>query len=193
MNKFNTLFNEIINEMTEVNHRWSSEGLAECMSKIIEKLEAAGFIIDTVNAGSDLGNRRIRFCIPGDHKVWKIGTYTNCFSFKEMDINYTEAKWICFKEVYKHNGAAANASIDCYVLYNGQKQLPTWHPHFVKSKNITLQMPESHTDYKQINIKRFKANISDKLIDKMLTEAINAYNTLELKDWTGAEAIPPEN
>lgn len=184
MNKFNEIYNKIISENTFDEIKWSSPEIAECMKKITEKLENHGFILLIDSYGYQL--RNAKFAKEGDYKEWIIGSFLNAYSKKEESIKMREVKSIHFGEVYKHNGAKANASIDCYVIYNGEEKPPEWY--YIKPGGW---FPRKKTECKQIDIRRFKPSISDKLMDKMIAEAIAAYDSINLKDWSDVKMEPP--
>lgn len=186
-NKFDKLYNKIINETANsINIPWSSPEIAECMEKITKKMEAIGFDVEVVDM-FQAAKKELRFRMLGDKKTWEVGTYINPFGNKETTVYIKEVKTIIFKEVYKHNGAKANASIDCYVLYNGIDKFPEWFKLKMSNNSDAWVISNRDTTYKQIDIKRFKPTISDKLMDRMIGAAIEAYNSIELKDWSGVE------
>lgn len=193
-NKFDKLYNKIINETVDnINIPWSTPAIAECMEKITKKMEAIGFDVEVVDQ-FQANRRELRFRMLGDKKTWDVGTYINPFGNKETVVSIKEVKTIIFKEVYKHNGANANASIDCYVLYNGIDKFPEWFKLKMGNKSDAWVISNKDTTYKQIDIRRFKPTISDKLMDRMIGAAIEAYNSIELKDWSGVELGPhPED
>lgn len=181
MKKFNALCNKIIKESNEYPVHWSTPEIAECINKISEKLLAAGFEIEPKTYPG--GRPSICFCKPGDHKEFFIGNYKYPFSFSiNASPKYmVERKSISFTEVFKHNGAAANASIDCNVIYNGCLTPPELYKIYGKTPYAA---PNWKTECKNDYTKRFKPAISDKLMDKMLAEAIAIYDTYQLKDWS---------
>lgn len=179
----------------EVAFEPSTPELKECAERIIKALEARGF---RQTAGS--GPRSINFSKPEFCKAAYVGTFVNPFSFRDKVWHWTDhfaisQVSIALSEVYKHNGAANNASLRLSVNWSNTTEKPKyvtsqWNGGTAgKLNDYGVEIPFTYesvivggTQVKGEEIRKFKPTVSDKVLKNILDKAEEVFNSVELFD-----------
>jgi len=170
------------------NTKWSTKEIEAKVEEIATKLSSLGFeLVPCEYYG--VGNATFRR--KGDEKLFYQGTYLNLFTKNEtpqlwLDSNMIEHKSIHLHEVYRHNGTLDNASIDLTVGYSGCANAPTFHTYTYANGESETKRTWNLTS-KSEKCRRFKPTLSEKLTDKMIAQAVEKYEAIELKDWSAYE------
>lgn len=179
----------------EIAFQPSTPELKECAERIIEGLEARGFL--QMRGGN---SRSISFSKPEFCKAAYVGTFVNPFSFREKVWNWSNhfaisQVYITLSEVYKHNGATNNASLRISVNCSETKEKPKyvtsqWNCGPARQVNdYGVEIPSSYeTVYvggsliKWEEIRKFKPTVSDKVLKNILDKAEEVFNGMEVFD-----------
>jgi hypothetical protein len=179
----------------EVAFRPSTPELKEGAERIIKALEARGFRQMT---GAD--SRSISFSKPEFCKAAYVGTFVNPFSFRDKVWHWTNhfaisRVSIALSEVYKHNGAANNASLRLSVNWSNTTEKPKyitsqWNGGTAgKLNDYGVEIPFTYesvvvggTQVKGEEIRKFKPTVSDKVLKNILDKAEEVFNGVELFD-----------
>ena len=173
----------------------STPELKEGAERIIKALEARGF---RRMSGSD--PRSISFSKPEFCKAAYVGTFVNPFSFRDKVWHWYDhfaisRVMITLREVYKHNGAANNASFRLSVNWSETKEKPEyvtskWNGGTAGQKNdYGVEIPFTYDAVhvggclvKGEEIRKFKPTISDKVLKNILDKAEEVFNGIEVFD-----------
>jgi hypothetical protein len=181
-----------------IKFRGSTPELAEGAKRVAEALEARGYKM------TGCGERSMSFSKPEFCKAAYVGTTVNPFSFSEPVWFYADnfaisRKTISVREVYKHNGAAANANLVIEVNSRNATKAPTWRTSKWNNgggKNkYGVDIPTTYEtvdvtggDLKGEVIRKFKPTVSDKVLKNILDKAEEVINGIHLTDPSQWEA-----
>lgn len=176
----------------------STPALAECWERIITELKKRGY-----QQLKQSGMTSVMFAKPEDCMAAYIGTTVNQFSFNEKvwwwyDNFAISKKFIIVHEVYRGNGTDKNVSIRIQVASINTDKKPEWHTnkhHPRTPKNeFGVEIPTevkyvttNGNSYRPIEIRKFKTDVSDKVLMKILDKAEEELSKIQLFDpscWT---------
>jgi hypothetical protein len=144
--------------------KWSSESLKEEIEKCKQALEALGFKEVVSGRWNEITMAR-----PEDIKIVYAGFDGKRHAFNEAK------RYIRIKEVYKHNGAEANCSVELDVT-----AYPGSAPRYSVYSNGPIITPGCAGNSERV--KKFRPGISDKLREKYINAAVQVLDSKELND-----------
>lgn len=179
----------------EIAFHPSTPELKEGAERIIKALEARGFLQMSGSSPRSISFSKPEFC-----KAAYVGTFVNPFSFRDKVWYWSNhfaisRVMITLSEVYKHNGAANNASFRLSVNWSETKE----KPEYVTSKwnggtagKLNDHGVEIPSTYDAVHvggcvvygeqIRKFKPSISDKVLKNILDKAEEVFNGVEVFD-----------
>lgn len=144
--------------------KWSSESLKEEIEKCKQYLESLGFKEVVSTKWNEIMMAR-----PEDIKTVYAGFDGNRHVFNEAK------RFITIKEVYKHNGAETNSSVELNVTaFPGAAQL---YAVYNKKPMITSGCAGNSE-----RVKKFRPGIFDKLREKYINDTVQVLDSKELTD-----------
>lgn len=171
----------------------STPELKECAERIIKALETRGF-----RRMAGFNHRSVSFSKPENCKAAYVGTFVNPCSFRDKVWNWVNhfaisEVIITLSEVYKHNGAANNASFRLSVNWSETKDKPKYFTTEWDDENAVndygIEIPSTYeTVYvggrmvKGQEIRKFKPSVSDKVLNNILDKAEEIFNGIEIFD-----------
>jgi len=162
-------------------HGWkmSTPELTEEAEKLYKMFEERGFKIVL------LGTRHIGdVCIarPEDYSIAYIGKFPN-WKEEVVDEFAMTYKNIIIQEVFKHNGSETNKSLEISFLICNYDE-----PRFYMDKDkFTGEPVKRHSKYvmnKVERFKKFKPGLSDRVRNKLVNDAIAAFNAIQINDFS---------
>jgi hypothetical protein len=164
---------------------YASPEIKEEIDKLANMLLERGFK-EVKFRGSD---RNIRsFVLPNEgYKVAYYGDFRN-YSGKLAPVFEKSSKELQIGEVFKHNGAAANASIEImFSVYNGKPRqvfmMKDWKTG-EEYESVSINCMGNNARFK-----KFKPGLTDKARMKLIDGAIAEYNKIPLIDVTEFDVL----
>ena len=161
--------------------------------RIIRELEARGYRRMRGQNWNSISFSKPEYC-----KAAYIGTTVNRFSLLEKVWHWSDQfaiseKYIHIHEVYRKNGAANNASFVLSVCARNSDKAPEWYNSRVNSSSPVnkygVEIPTSiaciahrNAAVTQTIVRKFKPDISDKVLMKILDSAENLIKEYTLFD-----------
>lgn len=177
----------------EVSFEPSTPELKEGVERIVKELEARGFRRTAHQCQNSVSFSRPEFC-----KAAYIGTFVNPYSFNDKVWCWRNRfalsqAYITVGEVYRHNGASKNASLSVSVCWsNAEKPDYVTYKNNVDAGKVNDYGVEIPFTYDAVyvrgirlngeEIRKFKPNVSDKVLKNILDKAEEVINTVELFD-----------
>ena len=181
----------------EVTFEPSTPELKKGVERIVKELEARGFRRTSSQCQNSVSFSKPEFC-----KAAYVGTFVNPYSFNDKVWCWRNRfalsqAYITLGEVYRHNGTASNASLSVSVCWSNAEK-----PNYVtyengdagKMNSYGVEIPRTYdTVYaggavvKGKEVRKFKPNVSDKVLKNILDKAEEVINTVELLDPSGFE------
>ena len=144
--------------------KWSSESLKEEIEKCKQDLEVLGFKEVVSTKWNEIMMAR-----PEDIKTVYAGFTGDRHVFNEAK------RYITIKEVYKHNGAEANCSVELNVTV-----FPGSAPRYAVYSSGPIITPGCAGNTERV--KKFRPGISDKLRENYINAAVQVLDSKELND-----------
>lgn len=155
---------------------FSTQEVKAGMDRIRKELEARGYQL--MGEGRD----GFTFSKPEYCKAAYLGTFLNTFTKDEpvpyyYNTFYASYKFINVYEVYRHNGTAANASIRITVCWQDADREPSYLT--LKDGTPFVSVPNH---FQSEEIRKFKPNVSDKVLTKILDKCDKVIEKITLTD-----------
>lgn len=177
----------------EVTFEPSTNELKEGVKRIVKELEARGFRRTATSS-----QYSVSFSKPEFFKSAYVGTFVNPYSFSDKVWCWRNRfalsqAYITVGEVYRHNGTASNASLSVSVCWsNAEKPDYVTYKNNVDAGKVNSYGVEIPFTYDAVyvrgirlngeEIRKFKPNVSDKVLKNILDKAEEVINTVELFD-----------
>lgn len=162
----------------EVTPTFSTPEVKDGIDRITKELEARGYKRMRNTSGSCISFSKPEYCMSA-----YIGTFLNTFTSKHSVQLYadhfsTSYKYISVSEVFRHNGTNSNVSIRISVCCKNAKNPPSYHINhdgetFVFEGNGMIDEKE---------IRKFKPNVSDKVLTNILDKAEEIIEKVQIND-----------
>lgn len=176
----------------EVSFKPSTPELKEGVERIVKELEVRGFRRTATGSQNSVSFSRPEFC-----KAAYVGTFVNPYSFNDKVWCWRNRfalsqAYITIGEVYRHNGASKNASLSVSVCWSNAEK-PSYETHknvdAGKVNDYGVEIPFTYDAVYvrgiRLNgkeIRKFKPNVSDRVLKNILDKAEEVINTVELLD-----------
>lgn len=160
-------------------------------TRIIKALEARGYRAMVTQQFNTAYFSKPEYCFAA-----YVGTTVNQFSFNHKIWHWSNqfaisSKRIVIHEVYRGNGTSTNATFRLSVMYSNADTKPIWRTmkhHPIKPVNdFGITVPTT-VDYVTvggksancIEIRKFKPDVSDKVLERILDKAQETIDSIEL-------------
>lgn len=164
-------------EKLELNGKhFSSKEIEDEINKIAETLKEKGFK-ECFTAPNAIRERH--FARPEDYSIAYLGKYYDYFGETLKDCFEKSYRKFIIREVYKHNGADSNTSIEIAISYNKNDKSPLINTKTRADGTIFTYHTPSYAGYVE-RIKKFRPGCSDKLREKIINSAIDALNNTQI-------------
>lgn len=159
--------------------------------RIINALEARGYRVMRGQCPTSISLSKPEYCMAA-----YVGTTVNPFTFKDKiwwwKNNFAiSEKMIVIREVYRGNGATKNATFRLSVCFSNCDKAPKWYTtEWHNGGNLNqfgIEMPKEYdfvslagTRIECTEIRKFRPDVSDKVLMKILDKAEEEINKIEL-------------
>jgi hypothetical protein len=160
------------------NKHFSSKEIEDEINKIAELLKEKGFK-ECVTAPNVIRERH--FARPEDDNVAYLGKHYDYRGETLKDCFEKSYRKLIIREVYKHNGADSNTSIEIAISYNKNDKPPMITTKTRADGTIfTCHTPNCAGYFERI--KKFRPGVTDKLREKIINSAIDVLNNTQIAD-----------
>jgi hypothetical protein len=159
--------------------------------RIIHELEARGYRRLRSASRNSVSFSKPEYCLAA-----YIGTTVNPFSFSEKIWNWSNKfaksyKYITIHEVYRGNGTTNNATFRLSVCCSNSDKAPVWYTdkwhNGGKINQFGIEIPKEY-DFVSVSgsihdceeIRKFKPDVSDKVLKRILDKAIEVIESKKL-------------